>query len=228
MFINWIKITTGIALLMALIVEVRAYQKAVGWNLAVQLPRHREVLQQNSKHRAALAYSELGNLAMRQKQFNEAEAFYRKATVIYPGSAEAHYGMARILTIRRDFINAVEQYREAIKLNPYEGEYQFGLANISLMQGQLEAATQYFYEGLKTRPDARAHNHLARLLAAQGRLDEAIEYFRDALRIDPAFIQAHEGLSIALAERGEAAQARHHYDEAVRLLGNPTGGVRRR
>jgi len=222
---KWIKIATAGLLLIALAVVAIAYHRTAAWRPQTQSARYRDRLLQNSNYRAALAYSALGDLALKQNRLNEAEGFYRKAVVSEAASPQAHYGMAKVLTIRRNFDAAIAEYREAIELDPYEGEYQLSLANILMVQGQFDAAMQYFEQSLKNRPDPQVHDRLGRLLAAQGRLDEAIRHFRAALASDHEFVPAHQGLAVAFAEKGDAARASYHQKEMARLLKAQRGGA---
>jgi tetratricopeptide (TPR) repeat protein len=55
-----------------------------------------------------------------------------------------------------------------------------------------------------------------------------VEAFKQALRIRPDFVPAHHSLAQLLALQGKTAEAKLHYQEAIRLLkqSRPAHGVR--
>lgn len=65
---------------------------------------------------------------------------------------------------------------------------------------------------------ARAHNNLGYLLNAAGRTSEAIAQYETALRLDPAYIDAHDNLGSALRDiPGRLADAIAQFQAALRL-----------
>jgi tetratricopeptide (TPR) repeat protein len=68
-------------------------------------------------------------------------------------------------------------------------------------------------------PDsAEASYYLASVYAAQNRYGDAAELFKHALRVQPDFVPAHQSLAQLLALQGKTAEAKLHYQEAIRLL----------
>jgi protein O-mannosyl-transferase len=91
------------------------------------------------------------------------------------------------------------------------------LGRLLYEQGQTTAAAQHFSEAVRLAPrfyDGR--NNLGLVLLAQGRLDDAIAQFREAIRLSPT-AEALNGLSAALAKRGDLEEAERWGLEAVRL-----------
>jgi tetratricopeptide (TPR) repeat protein len=59
---------------------------------------------------------------------------------------------------------------------------------------------------------------LASVYAALHRYGDAAELFRRALRIRSDFAPAHESLARLLASQGKTDEAKHHYEEAIRIM----------
>jgi Flp pilus assembly protein TadD len=53
-------------------------------------------------------------------------------------------------------------------------------------------------------------------LMALGRVDEALAAYRQALAFDPDYGEAHNDLGVALVYRRQFAEARSHFERAVR------------
>jgi len=70
--------------------------------------------------------------------------------------------------------------------------------------------------------DAVLVSDLGAAYAAAGRRDDAERAYRDAIVLDPDYAHAHAALAMALAERGERAEARTHAEAALRLQPNRT------
>ncbi len=65
-----------------------------------------------------------------------------------------------------------------------------------------------------------AHYCLSEPLRSQGRVDEAIEHCREALAIRPDYVEAMNGLGIALVEDGKAEEAAEQFKKALRVKPN--------
>jgi peptidoglycan/LPS O-acetylase OafA/YrhL/cytochrome c-type biogenesis protein CcmH/NrfG len=88
--------------------------------------------------------------------------------------------------------------------------------------GQAEAAARRFDEALRLdRRYARAFLGQAELALDQDRTDDAISAYRRCLESDPASADAHNGLGIAYAIRGDSERALAHFSEAARLRPDP-------
>ena len=59
--------------------------------------------------------------------------------------------------------------------------------------------------------------NLGNLLRDQGRLEEAVESYRRALAVNPAAVEAHNGLGVVLKEQGLVREAIEEYREVLRL-----------
>jgi len=67
-------------------------------------------------------------------------------------------------------------------------------------------------------------NYANELKRRGGNLDEVIEHYRRALELEPGAAQVHHNLANTLRSRGELELAIHHYEEALKALGEPRAG----
>jgi glutathione synthase/RimK-type ligase-like ATP-grasp enzyme len=96
--------------------------------------------------------------------------------------------------------------------------------------GAIDAACRVYSEAIAHHPlNPIGHVNLANLLLRANRYAEAREHYETALRTDPEHAPAHQGLGAVLADIGDRAGARYHFqkgfgDHAISTL--PYRGTR--
>jgi len=96
--------------------------------------------------------------------------------------------------------------------------------------GAIDAACRVYSEAIAQHPqNPIGHVNLANLLLRANRYAEAREHYETALRTDPEHAPAHQGLGAVLADIGDRAGARYHFqkgfgDHAISTL--PYRGTR--
>ena len=143
----------------------------------------------------------LAAVAVKRGQYEEAEAFLRKAIAVQPryepGSIdyrETAVPVARLamfLADRGRHEEAIAAYRQALAIAP-----GYPLATTNL---------------------ANLHNRIGMILFQSGRPDEALAHFQAAVEVHPASPEAHNNLGIALAAAGRVQQAERAYRAALAL-----------
>jgi tetratricopeptide (TPR) repeat protein len=104
---------------------------------------------------AAREYHHLGILAQKQRRFDDAIAFYKKALKIYEDAG--------------DFYNASDEYQ--------------GLGEIAKEQGDFETAVAYFQKAFEARSAANDWRKASSTLAAWGKTLEARSNWTEAAKI---------------------------------------------
>jgi tetratricopeptide (TPR) repeat protein len=123
-------------------------------------------------------YLSLGSIFFERGYPETSEAFFRRALLDDPTSAEALYGLGSVFLQQQKTKEARESFERALKL-------------------------QASYPG--TVPNA--WNNLGILSAREGNAGEAIEFFQQALQIDPAHLIALLNLGNAYRQQKEWAEA---------------------
>jgi glutathione synthase/RimK-type ligase-like ATP-grasp enzyme len=83
--------------------------------------------------------------------------------------------------------------------------------------GAIDAACRVYSEAIAHHPsNPIGHVNLANLLLRANRYVEARAHYETVLRIDPEHAPAHQGLGAVLADLGDRAGARHHFDRGFR------------
>ncbi|GEM_PF-4976700 len=88
-----------------------------------------------------------------QGDLKPAERIYRAALRINPRDGIGHYGLGRLLLIRRDLEGAIREFKTALEINPKDLFVHVGLGRILEFMGDLEGATSEYKAALEINPD---------------------------------------------------------------------------
>ena len=171
-------------------------------------------------------------LALKGKP-EEASALLRKAIGIEPDNATARNALGAALEVTGKLDEAIGEFRYALRVQPDYLPARYNLANCLMTQGNFSEAAQAFREVLRASPnDALARNHLfealtefGKRLGGEHRLPEAVVSLRQALELRPNDPDAQTNLGTALAMGGDLAEAKQHFEQALRI--NPEHRVAR-
>lgn len=164
------------------------------------------------------AYYNLGQIAHREGNTDEATALYRQALRLEPRHFLAHTNLANLLYGQGKVDEAIHHYEQSLDINPKLAEPHFNLGNILRRQGKVAEAAAHYEAALAADPQfAEAHTNLANILYRQGRIDEAVARYRKAMESNPGSAQARTNLAIALLTRGEIDEAIAQCQDALKL-----------
>jgi tetratricopeptide (TPR) repeat protein len=144
-----------------------------------------------------------------QGDLRAAEANYRKALLLSPGSPGAMWNLAVVLELLEDFAGASEQYSDLVKIDQDRGESWFRLGLMRLRLGDSKAALVAFVRALDlgTRKFDSTYN-LGLAYWDLGRTAPAAKCFSEALKLQPGFLPAKRGLAAAALREGDLSLAR--------------------
>jgi cytochrome c-type biogenesis protein CcmH/NrfG len=133
---------------------------------------------------------------VRKKDYDAAEAAYKKAIEINPSSPEAYMGLANVYNAQKKFDQATEAGAQAQKLLAAAGGAAgaAGGANASALfnqgviawnAGKIPDAQKLFEQAVAADPKmAEAHYWLGMANVNQGKLPEAVKFFEEYLKLD--------------------------------------------
>jgi tetratricopeptide (TPR) repeat protein len=163
----------------------------------------------------ASSYGELGQTYHAYDLVDAAEACYRNAVVLDPGSYDWNYSLGFLLLKKKgEYLEALDYFRRAAKLvKDDDGRY---LVNIRIGECYLplnrqREAGEAFGAAYRINPEGAAV--LARMgetALAEKRFQDAINYLSKALQAQPAANRLHYRLAMAYRGAGEAQNARFH------------------
>ncbi len=171
-------------------------------------------LSPEEKSRVALAK---GEDALKNGQVAGAEAAFREALRMMPGSKEAREALAGLLLASGRISEAVPLYREGLDLAPDYAPFRKGYARILVDQGEVRTAAAVLEAAPLPSVDADPEYHL--LLAAVfqrlGRYAEAAEAYGRVLQIQPGNGLTWMGMAIALESDGRPREALDAYRQSL-------------
>ena len=125
----------------------------------------------------SLAFLELGEALRRRGQYEAAAKVARGGLSRYPGLADAHDLVARILSDQGDLAGAFDAWADALRLDPLRSSALKGLAFLYFRAGDVPAALEHLTRAAEADPDdvtiPAAIARMERTIAGQGEPPEA-------------------------------------------------------
>lgn len=137
-------------------------------------------------------YNNIGYSYAQKKDWDKAEAAYKKSTELKPDDATAHSGLATVYNAERKFDLAAEEGSKATQL----------ASNLSASGGGGSADAEY-NQGV--------------ILWNSGKIAEAKKAFESAVAANPNHAEAHYQLGMALVNEGNMAGAATEFETYLKL-----------
>lgn len=164
------------------------------------------------------AWFVLGVVAMRRERLSEAAAAFRRALVVNPAYAEAHYNLSMALRRSGEHPAALTAIRRYSVLRPGDGRAARVHAGILQALGDWDATHRFLADlALSGEPAEWVHLALFSVLYTVGREGEFLDIPRDGCAFYAANDTLHRYLGFAHRTRGNAAAARRSFQNAVVL-----------
>ncbi len=170
-----------------------------------------------------LPWNNLGNIAMIEGNFNEADSLLHKTVTLDPSNGDALYNLGDVKIELGDSSGAFVYYERSIHEAPDLLPAYNNLASILIDQGGLglPAAEKYIQDGLARAEgiggefEAQAKSFLlknrGRLRAVQQRDNEALADWQQALTLNPALLEAHMLCAQWYEKAGRIEEAKKHW-----------------
>jgi tetratricopeptide (TPR) repeat protein len=166
-----------------------------------------------------------GEMFERNKQYEAAEAEFRKVLEIDPENASALNYLGYMLADRNVQLDEAQKLiGKAVELDPQNGAYLDSLGWVCFRQNRLEEAVDYLQKALlKMSKDPTVHDHLGDVYFKQGKIREAIAQWQSSLK------EYEAGVSQSDADPAEMAQVGKKLESArVRVAKEDSLGKEKR
>jgi tetratricopeptide (TPR) repeat protein len=137
------------------------------------------------------ATNRLGEIYMRLKQYDYAEAVYRHAINYQPKSTALLNNLAFTHIAQKQYADAEAELNRVLQLDPQFSRARVNLGLVKAKQGKYDEALKAFRQ---VCPEDEANYNLAMILHAEGKVELARKYYSLALGLNPAFEAARKGL----------------------------------
>lgn len=170
------------------------------------------------------AYYMKGYLYLEKGDTTEAVRNLRK-TIDLDNEYSQAYELLGLLFINRNDPLGVEYLTTVTNLDPNNTVALYALALYYQENGDPEKAQNLYNRVLSVNPQhTNALHNLGYIeLFETGNLDKAIDFFNQAIAVDPQNIEAHTNRAFAYEQKGDNANARKGYEDALAI--NPNFAV---
>ena len=166
-------------------------------------------------------YFKLGNLYVKNQQWEQAIKSYKQAIKFDPQLIKAYSYLARIYETKiNNYDKSADYWYQAIKLNPdwvTSNKYLI-LGNVLATQKKLKKAIDCYQQAILLSPNSLAAYHkLFELLMMQNQHPKAIQIYRKGIQNNPQDSRFHFAIAQAFAQQNKWQLAEQHYQNAIAL-----------
>jgi len=165
-------------------------------------------------------FNNVGFALLKQKKYDEAEVWFKKAIELDSNLLDARINLANTYRDSGKLEEAIAQYKEILKIKPDSLSIvnQLGLALAKT--GKLQDALEVFKRCVDSNPNSEEYQrNYGNALSDLGRNEEAIEHYQKALQIRPDSYLALNSYGLALAKMGKLKESIEKFKSAV--MNNP-------
>jgi len=143
---------------------------------------------------------------------------YKKAVLLKPNYAKAHYNLGGAFQEIGKLDKAVKSYQSAIALEPENAEAHNNIGNVYRELDQLDAAIKSYEKAIVINPDyVEAYYSLGLTFYDLGRLQDTVKNYKQVLAIKPDFAGMHNNLGNVFRELDELDAAVKSYEKAIAI-----------
>ncbi|MBM3728153.1 MAG: tetratricopeptide repeat protein [Acidobacteria bacterium] len=156
--------------------------------------------------------------AIRDNRFTEVEPQLRAYVAQRPNSSWGWYALGYSLFAQKRIGDSITALAKSLSLNVKNADAHLVLGRNLMMIGRFDAAQVEFEQGEKYDPKSASYAYnLGKLFSIQDRWVQARQAFERSLALDPASMEAHDGLGFALEALGDDQAAIASYTRAIEL-----------
>ncbi|HBR02568.1 MAG TPA: hypothetical protein DD738_08155 [Ruminiclostridium sp.] len=158
------------------------------------------------------AWSLLGKLYRKSKDWENAQTAYKKLTYLTPQDADAYYRLGAAQRELDKTQEAFSSFKFATELEPEHSRAYYSMASIYDAEGNTEAAIECLNQSLRGNEKLEmAYNLLAEIYITNDRIIDAIHVYEECIRQYPESYLVHYNLGVTL-------MMMKRYEEAVRVF----------
>lgn len=159
-----------------------------------------------------------GQAAIEAGKLSEAEAAFREAVDLDPGSADAQFGLGNVHLRQGQLAAAETAYRAAVNKNPDMVPAHLNLGVVYYQMEQLNKAEEEFSTALRLAPNDAQALYLLAAVRIQGRqYVEAEKLLNQAKLAQPDLAEVYYGLGAVYKRQGKKAEAIAAFEKFLSL-----------
>src|SRR5262245_20440607 len=131
-------------------------------------------------------YDWLGQVYLRESQYDKARQAFQTAINLAPTEASFRINLGGLEARQRKFDDAVASFQKALELKPDHPLALFNLGTVYALKGDMDKALESFQRAERAGPPSHTLlNSMAQVYEQKGQLDRAAQYLRRSLELRP-------------------------------------------
>jgi Flp pilus assembly protein TadD len=177
---------------------------------------YRSVQEFNADHPSA--HMNLGNLALRNRDFATAETEYRKAIQMEPAFMLAYVNLADLYRVKGEEQKGEEVLHDALRMNPDFADAQYALGLLMVRRQKSAEGLTYLQRASELRPDEPMYAYAYGIgLNSTGNGARSVAVLEEALKKHPYNRDILLALVTIQRDRGNGKEALRHAETLVRF-----------
>lgn len=153
-------------------------------------------------------YYQKGYAAAIQKEYDNAELFFKKSIELNPDSSKAYYSLGSIFEEQGNYNNSIKNYKEAVKINPNYFEAFNNLGNVYGKLGKNNDAIKNHLKAIQINPTcSTTYFNLGHTYRKKGYFTNAISCYKKVVELNPDYSNAYYSLGCVYLEQGDNSNA---------------------
>lgn len=185
-----------------------------------QIPKAEQLLRQTiaNNNKSMESYTLLSTIYLSTQRPLDAELVLRQAIQFQPGYWPAMQSIAVFYLQQGRTPQAIDYFRKVVELTPNNASTLTNLGSAYLLSGDLQSAADIYHQAVKIEPIPMVQTNLATVYYYLGRYQDALPLYQAAVRAEPSNFTYHGNLADAYRLLQQHADAKFHYEKAIRLL----------
>lgn len=185
-----------------------------------QMPKAEQLLRQTiaSNNKSMESFTLLATIYLSTQRPLDAELVLRQAIQFQPGYWPALQSIAVFYLQQGQMPQAIDYFRKVVELTPQNASTLTNLGSAYLLSGDLQSAADIYHQAVKIDPIPMVQTNLATVYYYLGRYQDALTLYQAAVRTEPSNYTYHGNLADAYRMLQQHADAKFHYEKAIRLL----------
>jgi tetratricopeptide (TPR) repeat protein len=177
---------------------------------------YRSVQEFNADHPSA--HMNLGNLALRGRDFATAEAEYRKAIQMEPAFMLSYVNLADLYRLKGEEEKGEQVLKDALKMNPDFADAHYALGLLMVRQKRAAEGLSHLKRASELRPEEPTYAYTYGIgLNSTGNATRAVSVLEQALTNHPYSRDILIALVTIQRDRGNLEEARRHAEALLRF-----------
>jgi tetratricopeptide (TPR) repeat protein len=165
-----------------------------------------------------LAYSALGAVYFKQKNYAGAVAQFQAALERDPFFADVYFHLGLVFYEQKEYASAVANLKTATELEPKNPNYYFHLGNaLAKQKNHADAVASYRSAIALDAKYTEAYNNLGQVYYEQKKYALAMDNFKTAIALDPKFAGGYHNLGLVLYDQQNYKGAMDNFKTAIAL-----------